>query len=423
MPPLRYLRSPPEIIHAFLQLIVRTGPDGAFHLTYCTNIHPGECWDEVAANLKQYLPPLKARISPNAPFGVGLRLSNRAAYELLEADRLDRFQAWLSDEGLYVFTLNGFPYGSFHGEVVKDRVYAPDWRSHERVEYTCRLATILAQLVPEGMSGSISTSPLSYKPWLDEATREEAFQSGSCHLAEVTAKLARLEAETGTPIHIDLEPEPDCLIENSEESVRFFEEWLWPVGGARLADALGIAQEKARVRLRRHVRLCYDTCHFAVEYETPDAVFARLRTAGIPIGKIQLSAALRVPLLPNERTALAERLQPFAEATYLHQVVERRADGALRQYRDLPEALQHIDNEAAREWRIHYHVPIFTAAYDSLQSTRGDITRTLNVLKDDPFCTHLEIETYTWDVLPDALKEDLPTSLWREYTWVLSEFS
>lgn len=400
---------------------MRIGPDDAFHLTYCTNIHPGERWDAVVTNLKQYLPALKAHLSPEAPFGVGLRLSDQAARELLEGDRLDRFQSWLDDQDLYVFTLNGFPYGSFHGEVIKDRVYEPDWRQQERVEYTKRLARILARLVPEGMQGSISTSPLSYKPWLDEDSREEVFRCGSRHLADVTAALAQIESDTGVRLHVDLEPEPDCLIENTEESVRFFQEWLWPVGGAHLADELHLSQEEARSILRRHVQLCYDTCHFSVEYESPDTVFRRLATAGVSIGKIQLSAALRVPL-SGDRASLASQLEPFAEATYLHQVVERRTDGTLHRYRDLPAALDHIENEAAREWRIHYHVPLFSDAYDGLQSTRDDITRTLEALKDDPFCMHLEIETYTWDVLPPAMKEDLPTSLRREYEWVLSDF-
>lgn len=402
---------------------MRIGPDNAFHLTYCTNIHPGEDWPAVAATLRQYLPSLKAQLAPNKPFGVGLRLSDEAARTLLEGDRLAQFRSWLDDEGLYVFTLNGFPYGSFHGTVVKDRVYAPDWRTRERVDYTVRLAHILSALVPEGLTGSISTSPLSYKPWLDEAGREEAFRTGSQHLAEVAAALARIEDETGTLLHVDLEPEPDCLIENAAESIAFFENWLWPEGGAHLANMRGVDVEDAQALLRRHIQLCYDTCHFAVEYETPATVFEQLAAAGVPVGKIQLSAALQVPLPAEARDTLASRLQPFAEATYLHQVIERRPDGALHRYRDLPEALPHLPDTPGEEWRIHYHVPLFTEAYGALRSTQRDITRTLDVLRDDPVCTHLEIETYTWDVLPDGLKTDLPASLQREFEWVLAEMS
>lgn len=400
---------------------MRIGPHNAFHLTYCTNIHPGEDWASVASNLKQYLPTLKAHLAPNKPFGVGLRLSDQAARTLLEGDRLARFRQWLDDEGLYVFTLNGFPYGSFHGGAVKDRVYAPDWRTRERVDYTIRLARILARLVPTGMAGSISTSPLSYKLWLDDTTREEVFRTGSRHLADVAAALAQIEEETGVHLHVDLEPEPDCLIENTAESIAFFERWLWPVGGARLAEVRNVNIETARALLRRHIQLCYDTCHFAVEYETPADAFAQFAVAGVPVGKVQLSAALRVPLPDEDRGAIAERLQPFAEATYLHQVVERRPEGALYRYRDLPDALQHLDATPGTEWRIHYHVPLFTEAFDGLHSTRHAIPRTLDVLRDDPtICTHLEVETYTWDVLPEALKTDLSTSIRRELEWVLS---
>lgn len=398
---------------------MQVGSDGALHLTYCTNIHPGERWAEVASTLKEYLPSLKAKLAPDAPFGVGLRLSNRAAETLLDGDRLSRFREWLDANGLYVFTLNGFPYGSFHGEQVKDRVYAPDWRSSERVAYTQRLVQILARLVPDGLSGSISTSPLSYKPWLDAEGRETAFRTGSRHLAEVAVVLARLEAETNTHLHVDLEPEPHCLIENTEESIAFFEDWLWPVGGAHLADQVGVSKEEAISLLRRHVQLCYDTCHFAVEYEAPDAAFDRFSAAEVPVGKIQLSAALRATL-PPDRSALADQLRPFAEDTYLHQVVERRSDGTLHRYRDLPDALPHIDRDEAEEWRIHYHVPIYTDTYGDLRSTRSHIGRTLEALAEDPFCPHLEIETYTWDVLPPDLKDDLPTSLRREYDWILS---
>ena len=400
---------------------MRTGSDNAFHLTYCTNIHPGEDWATVASTLKQHLPMLKAQLAPETPFGVGLRLSNQAAHTLLSGDRLPQFCRWLDDEGLYVFTLNGFPYGSFHGEVVKDRVYAPDWRTRERVDYTIRLARILAQLAPDGTAGSISTSPLSYKPWLDGSATEEAFHTGSRHLAEVAVALAQIEDETGVHLHVDLEPEPDCLIENTAESIAFFEDWLWPVGGARLADALEVKRETAQSLLRRHIQLCYDTCHFAVEYETPAEAFAQFAAAGVPIGKVQLSAALRVPLPLAGRSAIAERLQPFAEATYLHQVVERRPDGSLHRYPDLPDALPHLDTTPGTEWRIHFHVPLFTEGFDGLQSTRRAIPRTLDVLRDDPtICTHLEVETYTWDVLPDGLKTDLATSIRRELEWTLS---
>ena len=402
---------------------MQVGPDDFFHLTYCTNVHPGENWDETFQSLKEHLPPLKARLAPERPFGVGLRLSNQAAHELLQGARLERFRDWLREERLYVFTMNGFPYGAFHGQRVKDQVHVPDWREPERVRYTVRLAEILNALLPQDVDGSISTSPLSYKPWLDEGEYEAVFRESSRHLAGLVGELIHLEARSGKLIHVDLEPEPDALLENTKETVDFFSEWLLPEGAPYLADRFGLSREEAEERLRRHVRVCYDTCHFAVEYEEPHEVLRALQENGIQVGKIQLSAALKAALSEEveERRAVGEQLRPFAEHIYLHQVVERRGDDALHHYNDLPEALDRLENEEAREWRIHYHVPLFADHYASLASTQEDITKTLDVVLPARSCAHLEIETYTWEVLPPELKVDLTQSIAREYEWVLQK--
>lgn len=402
---------------------MQIGTDNYFHLTYCTNIHPGESWGDVFANLREYVPILKTRLSPNKPFGIGLRLADSAARALLIGDKLVRFQEWLAGQDLYVFTLNGFPYGGFHRQVVKEHVYAPDWRSEERLDYTLRLATILAALLPEGMDGGISTVPLSYKPWLkDGSSRESALRETSLQLARATAELMAIGEATGKYLHIDLEPEPDCLIENSAETVDFFNQCLLPIGGTYLRRHLDLSRQEAEEALLRHIGVCYDTCHFAVQYETPAIAFTRLREAGIRIGKVQLSAALKA-LLPEQtrdRRAMVERLRPFAESTYLHQVVERHADGTLHHYPDLTAALPHT---GAREWRTHFHVPIFIDDYAPLCSTQDDIAATLDVLRENRACAHLEIETYTWDVLPPEMKIDIVASIQREYEWVLDIFS
>ena len=388
---------------------MRSGPGGRFHLAYCSNVHPGDDWAETWAGLARHLPPLKAALAPRAPFGVGLRLSDRAARELLDGDRLRQFAEWLDAQGLYVFTLNGFPYGSFHRTVVKDQVYAPDWTRAERLEYTARLARILGRLLPDGMEGGISTVPVSYKHWHTTAAgRETALDAGADRLLDMARRLARLEGETGRIIHLDLEPEPDCLLEDSAEAAALFERLL-----RRAAPG-----EAAMVR--RHLRVCWDACHAAVEFEaTADAV-RRFDALGVAIGKLQLSSALRAPLgSPAERRALRQRLRPFAESTYLHQVVERRADGTLRRHADLAGALDGIGDPLAREWRVHFHVPIFAADLGGLSTTRPELQATLDLLLRRPFCEHLEIETYTWDVLPPALRLDLPQSLLREYRWAL----
>ncbi|MEX0270552.1 metabolite traffic protein EboE [Leptolyngbyaceae cyanobacterium UHCC 1019] len=406
---------------------MKTGTGDRVHLTYCTNIHPGESWQEVFHNLKHYVPALKANLAAEKPFGIGLRLANIATLQLLEGNALAQFQAWLAQHNLYVFTLNGFPYGGFHNQIVKDQVYAPDWSQPERLDYTLRLTQILAALLPDGMDGGISTLPLSYKPWWtsDRTNWDLLLQTSSLHLAQLVATMAQIRAETGKLIHIDLEPEPDGLIENAAEVIDFFHSSLLPIGSAYLTKTLGLSPDLAETWIRDHVRVCYDTCHFALEYENPTSVFERFQAAGIGIGKIQLSAALKVHLPEDiqQRKIIAERLHPFAESTYLHQVIERQNDGTLHHYPDLVTALPYLEQADAQEWRTHFHVPIFIRDYQILQSTQDHMIDVLKLLQEQPVCNHLEIETYTWDVLPAAMKMDLSASIQREYEWVLATFT
>ena len=394
-----------------------------FHLTYCTNIHPGEDWIQVFANLQQYIPSLKKKLSPNQPFGIGLRLADAASRELLQGNTLEEFKSWLNEHDLYVFTLNGFPYGGFHSQVVKDKVYAPDWSKQERLDYTLRLTKILADLLPDDMEGSISTVPLSYKPWFEgnQLSQAKVTSSATIYIAQVVAQMVRIRAATDKVLHLNLEPEPDALLENADEVIQYFEKYLLPIGGTYLAKSLGIPQAAAEVLLLEHVRVCYDTCHFAVEYENPVSVFQRFAAAGIQIGKIQISAAIKaqIPQDKSERLLLKERLQPFAESTYLHQVIARHPDGKLQHYQDLGTALSLLEESTASEWRTHFHVPLFIDDYQILQSTQDDIVNVFELLKNNEICNHLEIETYTWEVLPPEMKVDISASIQREYEWVL----
>ena len=397
---------------------MRIEPDGFFHLTYCTNIHPADGWPAVFENIRRIAPALKARLSPSAPFGLGLRLSAGEARTLLDGNRLADFRAFLDREGLYVAIINGFPYGAFHGAPVKTTVYAPDWRDDARVQYTLDLIEILRRLVPDDVDGGVSTAPLSYKPWMSNAG-EQDWTTITTNVARVAETLVRIHQASGQVLHLDIEPEPDCLLENTTETIEFFEQWLFTRGAAWLADRLGLTPAAAREALREHIRVCFDCCHFAVEFEDPSVALDRFRAAGIRIGRVQLSSALRVTRAadPAASASVAARLQPFVESTYLHQVVARGSEGLAR-FPDLDVALQRAAPEDA-EWRIHFHVPLFTGRYGELDSTQDIVRQTLRAAQRTRFTRHLEIETYTWDVLPAALKIDVSESIAREYQWVL----
>ena len=392
-----------------------------YHLSYCTNIHPGESWAEVEQSLKTYVPEVKKQVSPNQPFGLGLRLSNQASMELLEENRLSLFKEWLAQEGVYVFTFNGFPYGGFHHQEVKDAVHQPDWTTPERLDYTLRLFDILAELLPEGVEGGISTSPISYKLWLKSAAEKQAvFETATEHLLQVVVHLYQTRERTGQWLHLDIEPEPDGLLENTQEVIAYYQEWLFSVGVPHLQRQLGLTSLQAQAAIKDHLQLCYDVCHFALAYEQPREVFRQMESAGIRIGKIQISAALK-SLLPSSeeaRNRIGELYKPFAESTYLHQVVARQEDGSLRHYNDLPAALQDLHNPNLQEWRTHFHVPVFESSYGKLQSTQDDILQVLEVLKESPVTNHLEVETYTWEVLPRESRLPLTESIVRELRWV-----
>lgn len=368
--------------------------------------------------MRKYGPALKKRFSPGAPFGLGLRLSARDAAELLDG-HVSEFKAFLDDEGLYVAIINGFPYGAFHRTPVKAEVYAPDWRDPKRVEYTLDLIEILSALVPDDIDGGVSTAPLSYKAWMTAGTPVDR-EAILANLTAIADRLVEVRQDTGRLIHLDIEPEPDCVLETTEETIAFFTHELRPYAAARLAAATGGSVDQALAHLVDHLRVCFDCCHVAVEHEDPIVALHQLAAANIRVGRVQLSSALRVPV-PDDSAgaeAIRNRLRPFADATYLHQVVARRA-GDLRHFPDLDAALDATEDAAGREWRIHFHVPLFAHDYDGLGSTQDEVRRVLREARERPFTRHLEIETYTWDVLPGSLKVDLLDSIAREYEWVL----
>lgn len=392
------------------------------HLTYCSNIHAGESWPEHFAKLQENIPVIKKRLSRYDPFGIGLRLSNLASLELRKQENLEQFQRWLAENNCYVFTMNGFPYGGFHHTVVKDQVHAPDWLSADRVSYTIRLAQILTALIPEGTDGGISTSPLSYKFWHKEDDLKDVFERCTMNLLQVVDQLIRINKTTGKLIHIDIEPEPDGLLGDGKEFLQWYMQYLMPIGISYIQDRYQLNEDEAASLIREHVQICYDVCHFAVSYEDHSHMIEQLRAFGIKTGKIQISAALKATL-PNDearRKQVVDAFAAFNEPVYLHQVIAKNKEGLLRHYPDLSEALAQAAKSDAVEWRAHYHVPLFIPSYGALESTQDDIRQVLAVHEENTVTFHLEVETYTWEVLPQEMRLPVADSIIRELEWVLA---
>lgn len=390
------------------------------HLTYCTNIHVGESWQEHFLALQKNFPIIKNQFSPDQPMGIGLRVSHLASMDLIKEENQQDFKKWLKENQAYIFTMNGFPYGEFHHTKVKDLVHTPDWTTKERVDYTIRLFRILATLLPDKTEGGISTSPLSYKRWFKTDEKLAKVKDlATQNILIIAEELINIRKTTGILMHLDIEPEPDGLLETGEEFIQWFDEYLLYKGKELLAQKFTISTSEAEKLLKDHICLCYDICHFAIGYEPHEEIINKLCKKGIKVGKIQISAALKasLPSTSGARSAVIDAFSKFDEPTYLHQVVAKCGNNFLR-YADLPDAISDSENPKVTEWRAHFHVPIFIENLDLLQTTQSEIIRVLEIHKTTSFTHHLEVETYTWGILPDTLKLKLNPSIIRELNWV-----
>ncbi|MCX7818915.1 MAG: metabolite traffic protein EboE [Kiritimatiellae bacterium] len=392
---------------------MRLADDGVHHLVYCLNIHPGERWADQLAAIESCCAQLRRRLAPGRPFGLGLRISAQAARWLERPGRCIAALRRLTELGMYAVTINGFPYGRFHGGPVKERVYAPDWRSDARLAYTLRLARILAGWLPPDVPGSISTVPGSFGPWVRHRAAIGAIVRR--WIAAVHA-LDELRRTTGRHIALAIEPEPDCWIETATGFVETFDRTVLPLGAPQLARLAGTTLPEAERAIRQHLGICLDTCHLWVNRESPTDALARLRRAGITVAKVQVSAAPGAPNTPAGRRALRR----FADDVYLHQT--RAGDGPLERARwtDLPRALRELPALPAR-WtvRTHCHIPLVHAPVAPLRSSSASL--------DAEFwraalaaTAVFEIETYTFFALPRSVRRhSLTDSIEAEYRWCL----
>ena len=374
------------------------------HLAYCTNIHRGEGWKETFQGLKEYSLKVKDKVSSTDPFAIGLRLGYKAAIELSEesSGRLDEFIQWLDVNNCYVFTINGFPYGQFHGARVKEQVYRPDWTSNSRLEYTNLLFNILSKILPDGISGSVSTLPGSFKEFI--ANEDEQSEMIVNNLGRCGHYINQLCEKTGKDLHLGLEPEPLGWFENTPETISFFERFR-SVHGDNFDSVIGVN---------------YDTCHLAIEYEDAIDSLSLFSKNNIRISKFHLSSALK--LKPNQ--VAIDTLKAYQEDVYLHQVIGKLNNGRIMRYKDLPDAINEFDPDLNdySEWRVHFHIPLHASPGGIFDDTRDHITDTLKVLAADPeICQHIEMETYTWEVLPKSMQSNnVVEQLSLEYEWTLN---
>jgi sugar phosphate isomerase/epimerase len=392
--------------------------NGLGHLTYSTLVHPGDTWPEMWNSLTTYVPQVKKRVAPNQAFGVSLRLAASSAQTLTtNAAERDKLKQFLADNDMYLYTVNAFPYGEFKNTLVKERVYEPDWRSEERAVYTMQVADILADVAAPGIDPTIQSPPLGFKP---RVTGPEVVDAFTRQVIRTVAHLVKLKESTGTKVRLALEPEPYCFLETTEEALKYFDEHLYADKSVlALSQATGLSSGAAQDALRDQLGMVYDICHQAVEYEDIGASLRALADAGVPVFKLQEAAAVRVPEVTQEKV---DALQRFADTVYLTQTVERK-NGKIRRFLNLEDAFEAWKKDPGpREWRTHFHVPVFLDDLGDFRTTRFAIEDALKFHKANKLSPHLEIETYTWDVLPEHLKTgDIVDYVEMELNWVKSQ--
>ena len=355
-------------------------------LGYCTNVHQGNTFQDVLHTIQTICKPICETTHDK---GIGLWFSNVASQEVDTGKLRDTLQ----QSGAKLFTLNGFPYSDFHEAVVKHKVYTPNWCTQERLDYTLRLATILADVVDSSDAG-ISTVPLG---WSNDAfeTKDSARQIQKC-----IEGLQEIEHNTGVCVHLDIETEPGCRLQRSSDLSNFVNTYF---GDDEVA--------------RRFLRVCHDTCHAAVMHETVEDSIDNYKEAGLIIGKVQLSCAIEVDFTADTTNQVLEALQSIAEPRYLHQTTIQD-EGEVKFFENLPDVP--LENPSGI-WRVHYHIPIHAKNFGSLGTTQSDLQRSIPLLKNAG-ATEWEVETYTWDVMPSELRiGDLVDSISKELEWAASQ--
>lgn len=390
-------------------------------LGYSTLVHPSDTWDQLWTSIQTYLPAIKDKLGVSESFPVSLRLSNDVVQTLLTNDgERDRLSRWLADNHMYVYTANAFPYGRFKGTRVMEKVYEPDWTTDDRVSYTKGVAHLLVGLSRGLVSPTIQTVPIGFRR--TGAASDVVYRRVARQLFKVVAGLIDIEERTGCRVKLALEPEPYCFLEGTDDVIRFFDEFVYSEeAAANLAQIARLPVSEAIAHARRHLGVVFDCCHQAALFEDVIESIKRILAADIPIFKLQLASALWAEDLGDETLADLAR---FGETIYLSQTFVR-SDRGIQRFLTIPDALRALVNvEGSRqgECRSHVHVPIFLSRIGRLRTTRSVLEEVLELHRNCPIADQLEIETYTWDVLPrDATAWSLVDGIVRELEWATAE--
>ncbi|MEM6691891.1 MAG: metabolite traffic protein EboE [Planctomycetota bacterium] len=389
---------------------IAKGLTSSWKIGYCTNVHAGVDLDSIRENLVNHAGSVRSQLEWPT-LGVGLWIPASAASQLSGQSKNEL--EFFDQQGLEPFTINGFPFDNFHGEIVKHEVYRPDWTDPRRLEYTKSLATTLASWISPNEIGSISTLPIGWPSGpLDSVSEKARVAAAAANLLDLVNHLVEIESSTGRRVVIGLEPEPGCLLDRREHVLDLFDRYF------------------DQPQTRRHLGVCHDVCHSAVMMEDQAETLDAYRNADILIAKVQISSAVGVDwqwMGGDRRIEASQRIKQFAEHRYLHQTGRLDRDGQFHLVEDLPGLLESSEegdvSGGDSKWMIHFHVPIFLERVGQLITSRADVVTCLHWLAKPEnvgaFTGHLEVETYAWTVLPaDMRRNALAADIASELSWL-----
>jgi len=384
-----------------------------YNLTYCSNIFKEKTWKNLLYKLDQYVKNIKKKIK-RKNIGLSLCISNSLTNEIKKGNNIQNLITWLRYNKSYISSINGFVYQSFHKKKIKEKIYFPDWSSKRRIIYTKKLIEILSKLIKKKYDGSISTLPVSYDLWTTTNNKHYLLYKASKNIAEIIDILIKIKQLQKKIIHLDIEPEPHCVIETYKNLISFFKHWLLPICNEYLKKKYKYKKTHNLTYIYRHIKICYDICHFSVNFENHQNILELIKKSRMKIGKIQISSALRIILTKENKKAITDQLLILKKSPFLHQVTEKTKNG-IKKYLDIKYLLNDFSKKINCELRIHCHIPVYEKNYKNMYTTQNETERTLIILLQHLQIKHMEIETYTHDIM---YSNNQIESIIKEYDWV-----
>jgi hypothetical protein len=342
---------------------------------------------------------VRGEVAPDQGFAIGQSSSSVELDEAAWLDALDKMRL---------------------GTRVKEEVSLLDWRDEKRLRFTNASADHLAEILPEDIQGSVSTAPGTFKT--NETSLETVGEMADRFIRQA-AHLVELERNTGRSIRLAVEVEPACFLKTTAEAIAFFQDRLFSRAAVNhLIELTDLAPVESESAICKHHGLCLDLCHATVEFEESAAVYTPFRAAGLSVAKMQASSGPRLPTVGHNTRVL---LKPFDDSVYLRQVIENRNGGVTR-YPNLAQVYAALDaapGPDGREWRAHYHIPLFLDDISAFSSTQSFECEALALHRQEPTSQHLEVKTYTWVVLSERYRAaSLAPAIARELQWVRQQF-